>query len=108
MAFPKVTSLTQQMAALLLDIVMKIPRILGTLCLEPGWELNTFFKDCFDVDLFKKSLFEFVTVLLPFWFFDRKVCRFLSPQPRFEPEPPTLEGEVSTTEPPGKSLIFLL
>ena len=55
------------MTALLLDTVMKIPRILGTLCLEPRWELNTFFKRFFDVDLFLKSLFEFVTVLLPFY-----------------------------------------
>ena len=38
------------------------------------------------------------------WFFGHKVCGILAPQPGMEPTVPTLEGKVSTTGPPGKSL----
>ena len=38
-----------------------------------------------------------------FWFFGRKACGILAPQPGIEPTPPALEGEVLTTGPPGKS-----
>ena len=37
------------------------------------------------------------------WFFGPEACGILAPQPGIEPTPPTLEGEVSTTGPPGKS-----
>ena len=37
------------------------------------------------------------------WFFCPKACWILAPWPGIEPTPPALEGEVSTTEPPGKS-----
>lgn len=39
-----------------------------------------------------------------FWSFGHEACGILVPQPGIEPEPPALEGEVLTTEPPGKSL----
>ena len=39
-----------------------------------------------------------------FWFFGREACGILAPRPGIEPAPPALEGEVSTTGPPGKSL----
>ena len=38
-----------------------------------------------------------------FIFLGLKACGVLSPQPGIEPTSPTLEGEVLTTEPPGKS-----
>ena len=39
-----------------------------------------------------------------FWFFGREARGILAPQPGIEPAPPGLEGKVSTTGPPGKSL----
>ena len=39
-----------------------------------------------------------------FWFFGRKACGILAPEPGIEPTPPALEGEGSTTGLPGKSL----
>ena len=38
-----------------------------------------------------------------FEFFDCEAWGILTPQPRVELTPPELEGEVSTTGPPGKS-----
>ena len=38
-----------------------------------------------------------------FWFFGHETCGILAPQPRVEPTPPALEGEVLTTGLPGKS-----
>ena len=35
-----------------------------------------------------------------FWFFGRKACGILVPQPGIDPTPPALEGEVLTTGPP--------
>ena len=51
---------------------------------------------------------EFVTLLLLFFgfFFSQKARGILVPQPGIDPTPPELEGEVLTTGPPGKSLIF--
>ena len=43
-----------------------------------------------------------------FWFFGRKACGILAPQPEIEPAPTALEGEVLTTGLPGKSLKFLI
>ena len=40
-----------------------------------------------------------------FWFFGPEACGILAPQPRIEPAPPALEGEVLTTGPPGKSRV---
>ena len=37
-----------------------------------------------------------------FWFFGRESHGILAPQPRIEPTPPTLEGEVLTIGLPGK------
>ena len=37
-----------------------------------------------------------------FWFFGHKACGILAPQPGIKPTPPTLEGKVLTTGPPGK------
>ena len=39
-----------------------------------------------------------------FWFFGHEVCGILVPRPGIEPAPSASEGEVLTTEPPGKSL----
>ena len=39
-----------------------------------------------------------------FWFFGHEACGILAPKPGIEPLLPTLEGKVSTTGPPGKSL----
>ena len=38
-----------------------------------------------------------------FWSFGPEVCGILAPWPGIEPAPPTLEDEVLTTGPPGKS-----
>ena len=38
-----------------------------------------------------------------FWFSGCEACWILSPQPGIKPVPPTLEGKVLTTGPPGKS-----
>ena len=60
-----------------------------------------------------KVFIEVVTILqqycfcLMFWFFGCKACGILAPRPGIEPEPTALEGEVLTTGPPGKSLIYL-
>ena len=43
-----------------------------------------------------------------FWFFGREARGILAPQPGIEPTPSALEGEVLTTGPPGKSLLFFL
>ena len=39
-----------------------------------------------------------------FGFFGHEACGILAPWPGIEPTPTALEGEVLTTEPPGKSL----
>ena len=39
-----------------------------------------------------------------FWFFGLEACGILPPWPGIKPTPPEMEGEVLTTEPPGKSL----
>ena len=39
-----------------------------------------------------------------FWFFGHEVCGILVTRPGIEPAPSASEGEVLTTEPPGKSL----
>ena len=39
-----------------------------------------------------------------FWFFGPEACGILAPRPGIEPTTPALEGEVSTTGLPGKSL----
>ena len=53
-----------------------------------------------------KVFTEFVTILwvffLMFWFFDRKACGILVPQPGIEPAPSALESKVLITGPPGK------
>ena len=51
---------------------------------------------------------EFVTILHLFYVLDfgLKASEILHLQPGIEPTPPVLEGEVLTTEPPGKSLDF--
>ena len=57
-----------------------------------------------------KVFIEFVTILLLFYvlffgfFFCYEACGILAPRPGIEPTPPTLGGEVSTTEPLGKFL----
>ena len=43
-----------------------------------------------------------------FCVFGREACGILVPWPGIEPAPPALEGEVSTTELPGKSLVVVL
>ena len=55
-----------------------------------------------------KVFVEFVTILHLFYVLDfgLKASEILHPQPGIEPTPPVLEGEVLTTEPPGKSLDF--
>ena len=39
-----------------------------------------------------------------YWFFGCEACGILVPWPGIKPTPPTLEGKVLTTQPPGKSL----
>ena len=59
------------------------------------------------MDHFFKSLYLVcynIASVLCSWFFGRKACETLAPQPGIEPAPPVLEGEVLTTGPPGKSL----
>ena len=53
-----------------------------------------------------KVFVEFVTILLLFYVlvFDHEACEILVPPPGIKPTPPTLEGEVLTNGPPGKSL----
>ena len=43
-----------------------------------------------------------------FWLFDCQACGILAHCPGIKPTPPALEGEVLTTELPGKSLAYLL
>ena len=43
-----------------------------------------------------------------FWFFGPEAYGILTPQPEIEPAPHALEGQVLTTEPPGKSQYFIL
>ena len=44
-----------------------------------------------------------------FWgFLGQEACGIPAPRPRIEPAPPTLEGEVLTTGPPGMSPHFLI
>ena len=43
-----------------------------------------------------------------FWFFGRKACRNLGPQPRIEPVPPALAGKILTTESAEKALLIVL
>ena len=61
-----------------------------------------------------KVFIDFVTILLlflssdflakiMFWFFGHEACGILAPQLGTEPTPPALEGEDSTTGPPGTS-----
>ena len=57
--------------------------------------------------LFWKKIFTvFVITLFLFWFFGQEACRILAPRPGIEPTLPTLEGEVLTIGPPGKSPDF--
>ena len=42
------------------------------------------------------------------WFSGHEACGILAPQLGIEPAPPALEGEVSTTRPPGKSRFYFL
>ena len=55
---------------------------------------------------FEKIFTEFVITLFLFWLFGQEACRILAPRPGIEPTLPTLEGEVLTTGPPGKSPDF--
>ena len=43
-----------------------------------------------------------------FWFFGHEACGILAPQPGIEPAPPTLEGKVLSTGPPGKSQMCII
>jgi len=49
-----------------------------------------------------KVFIEFLTIL--FMFFGCKACGILTPHSGIKPVPLALEGEISTTGPPGKSL----
>ena len=40
-----------------------------------------------------------------FWFLDHKAGGILVPRPGIKPAPLTLEDEVLTTDPPGRSLL---
>ena len=65
-----------------------------------------FFFFFFNVAHFKVFI-AFVTLLLllfMFWFFGSGACGVLAPEPGIRPTPPALEGEVSPTRPPEKSL----
>ena len=57
-----------------------------------------------------KVFIEFVTILLlfMFWFFGRKACGNLGPQPRIESAPPALAGKILTTESAEKALLIAL
>ena len=56
-----------------------------------------------------KVFIDFVAILLHFMFcfFGHEACGILAPKPRIEPTAPALEGEVLTTEQPGKSLALV-
>ena len=63
------------------------------------------FKDFFMWTIFKVFI-EFVTTLLlffMFWFFGPEACGILVSPTGIEPVSSVLQGEVLTTEPPGKS-----
>ena len=70
-------------------------------------KLTTFFF-LYSLLFFKKNFkvfIEFVTVLLllfMLWLFGHEACGISAPQEGIEPSPPALEGEISTTGPPGK------
>ena len=66
-----------------------------------------FFKRFFWCGPFLKSLLNLsqYCFCFMFWPFGRKPCGILAPWPGIEPAPPALEGKVSTTGPPGKSLL---
>ena len=53
-----------------------------------------------------KVFIEFLTIL--FMFFGFKACGILTPQSGIKPTILELEGEISTTGPPGKSLESLI
>ena len=72
-------------------------------------------KPCVDILFYFILLFYFICLksllnllqyyfCFMFWFCGREACGILAPRPGVEPTPPALEGEVLTTEPPGKSL----
>ena len=64
-----------------------------------------FFKNIFlDVDHFLKSLLNLLKYCFCFifHFFGPKAYEILAPQPGIKPVPPSLEGKVLTTGPPGK------
>ena len=63
-----------------------------------------FFKDILWCGPLFKVFTEFVIILFLFYFLASMI---LAPQPDTEPTPLELEGEVLTTEPPGKSLILV-
>ena len=57
---------------------------------------------------FLRVFIEFFTISFLFYvlFFGHEACQFLAPWLGIEPAPPALEGEVLTTGPHGKSLVF--
>ena len=68
-------------------------------------KLTTFFFFILFFFLNFKVFIEFVTVLLllfMFWLFSHEACGISAPQEGIEPSLPALEGEISTTGPPGK------
>ena len=68
-------------------------------------KLATFFFFILFFFLNFKVFIEFVTVLLllfMFWLFGHEACGISAPQEGIEPSLPALEGEISTTGPPGK------
>ena len=68
-------------------------------------KLTTFFFFILFFFLNFKVFIEFVVVLLllfTFWLFGHEACGISAPQEGIKPSPPALEGEISTTGPPGK------
>ena len=68
-----------------------------------------FLRFFFDVEHFFKSLYWIcynIASVLCFVFLPWGACGILAPWPGIKPAPPSLEGEVLTTGPPGKSLHF--
>ena len=51
--------------------------------------------------VFTEFVKDIVSIL--FWFLGREACGISAPQPGIKPTPSALEGEVLTTELPGKS-----
>ena len=68
--------------------------------------MSFFFKDFFGCGPFLKSLLNLLQYCfcVIFWLFGLEACGILAPWIAIKPIPPALEGEVLTTEPPGKSL----